>query len=101
MQAQNLKDKTDMILRDYEKTRSDLIVARERNEELFREVDHLRAQNKDLDNRVVELARDNEFSRQNFSDKQALDQRELMSLASQIREQREESQELQRRNFEL
>jgi predicted RNase H-like nuclease (RuvC/YqgF family) len=52
-----------MMLRDYEKTRSDLINTRERNEELFREVDHLKAQNKDLDSRVIELSRDNECMR--------------------------------------
>ena len=42
IQAQNLKDKTDMMLRDYEKTRSELNNASMRNEELFRELEFFR-----------------------------------------------------------
>ncbi|MFO0117877.1 MAG: hypothetical protein ACK521_09795 [bacterium] len=55
-----------MILRDYEKTRSELNNESMRNEELFRELEFYRCQNKDLDNRIIELTRDNEHTRQNY-----------------------------------
>jgi chromosome segregation ATPase len=69
VQASNLKDKTDMMVRDYEKTRADLRHACDRNDDLTRENEHLRHSNGELEERVMVLSRDNEAMRQHFGDK--------------------------------
>ena len=49
------------MMRDFENTRNVLDIERNRNVDLHRENDHLKKQNKDLDDRVIELTRENEI----------------------------------------
>jgi len=63
IQAQILKDKTDLMVRDFEKMKGELRREVERNERLTREHEHAKYNNKDLETRVIELSRDNELLR--------------------------------------
>ena len=54
IQAQNLKEKTDMMFRDYEKTKSELNYTNKSKEDVLREVDHLKNQNRLYENKVHE-----------------------------------------------
>lgn len=48
------------MLRDYERARAELHSANNRNDDLTREADHLRRQNKDFEQRIIEMSRDGE-----------------------------------------
>lgn len=63
IQAQILKDKTDLMVRDFEKMKGELRREVERNERLTRDHEHTKYNNKDLETRVIELSRDNELLR--------------------------------------
>ena len=65
------------MLHDYEKCRSELSHANKKNEDLLHEIDHMKTENRHLDSKLSEIMRDHEHLKQNFTDKQSFDQREI------------------------
>lgn len=89
-----------MMFRDYEKTKSELNYTNKSKEDVLREVDHLKNQNRLYENKVHEQSMEQDRLRQQFTDKQALDAREILQLNTVAQDAREQIIELTRKNNE-